>query len=164
MQCYLLYGYTLPFITECNYPCLWSGCLVRSPLETFLDMVNNQKDSTERIKTKDCGILMCRVTGTCHCCQHHTPHTSQHTPRTSHLTPRTSHLTPHTSHLAPHTSPHNTPAECISSAIHVPKGKGGLQNCKDPLYEMWIIKIPTSNQASVKEKKKGKSDLWPTWT
>jgi hypothetical protein len=49
---------------------------------------------------------------------------------------------------APQTSQH-TPAECISSAIDVPKGKRGVQNRKDPLYEIRILKIPTYDQPSV---------------
>ena len=41
-------------------------CLVRSALETFLDVVNNQKDGRKRVQAKDGGILVCHVTGTSH--------------------------------------------------------------------------------------------------
>lgn len=72
---YLLYWCTLPFITQCIYPCLWAVCLVRSTFETFLDMVNNQKDGTNRTKAKDCGNLVSQVLPPLWA-----PQTSQHTP------------------------------------------------------------------------------------
>lgn len=38
------------------------------------------------------------------------------------------------------------------SAIHVPKEKRCVQNCKEPLYEICILKIRTDIQPSVTKK------------